>query len=106
MWGANGQSDFEKNHGIISNYLNTLEEIKANDTNHDLQIVMLMDCFNSSSKFKDGYYYLTGGNFNDDLVEEKTEINSGSVTATKSFMDWVIANYPAQKYFFWHVRFF
>jgi hypothetical protein len=91
---------YEKNQGIITNYLETLESIKSNDTNDNLQIVILMDCYNSSTTFKDGYYLITGGSFSNDLRVEKNEINSGNVNDINSFIDWAVTNYPAGKYIY------
>jgi hypothetical protein len=99
--------DYENDSGIVSNYLSTLESIEAEDVNNNIEIVVLMDCYNEdtqgegyTSTFQDGYYHLTGGSFSDDLVVTKSEINSGSPSATEDFMDWAVTNYPAVKYMY------
>ncbi|MBI9097220.1 MAG: InlB B-repeat-containing protein [Spirochaetaceae bacterium] len=90
--------DFEENYGFITDYLTTLEAIEAGDLNDNINIVVLMDSYNSMSNFQDGYYHLTGGTFSGDIVTAKTEINSGSLSDTQEFMDWAVAYYPADKY--------
>jgi hypothetical protein len=35
--------EFEKDSGILTNYLNTLESIKSNNTNNDINIVVMLD---------------------------------------------------------------
>lgn len=94
---------FEENFGLMTNYLNTLESIEANDTDDMLDIVVLMDCYNQSgydSPFEDGYFHLTGGDFMDDLEVPFAEINSGSVDDGKAFIDWAVENYPAGRHFY------
>lgn len=91
---------FEENSGIVSNYLSTLETVKAGDVGDNLNILILMDGYNGEANFPDGYYCLSGGAFADDRIVEKTEINSGSLDETADFMDWVVANYPAEKYLY------
>jgi hypothetical protein len=91
---------FEEEYGIVTNYLNTLENIKAADVAKKINILVLMDCYNSAGHFHDGYYCLSGGAFKDDLVVSKSEINSGSLNDIRDFMDWVVANYPAEKYLY------
>ena len=96
----NIDTDFEANYGIISNYLSTLENIKALDVGNNIEILVLMDCYNNI-RFKDGYYRLTGGSFkNDRLTPIITEVNSGSVSQIEAFMDWVITNYPGNHYMY------
>jgi len=92
--------DFEDNYGILTNYVETLESIKAADEANDIQILLMMDADNSSGNFSDGYYRITGGDFSDDLVVSKTEINSGDTAESVEFMDWAIENYPAEHYFY------
>ena len=90
--------DFEEDYGFITDYLTTLEAIEAGDLNDNINIVVLMDSYNSISNFQDGYYHLTGGTFSGDIVTAKTEINSGSLSDTQDFMDWAVSYYPADKY--------
>jgi hypothetical protein len=99
--------DFESSMGIVSNYLATLESIEAGDTNNNIDIIVLMDCYNEDTQgtgyatiFQDGYYHLTGGSFADDIDVTITEVNSGSVADTQNFMDWVVTNYPADNYMY------
>jgi len=99
--------EFESSNGIVSNYLATLETIEAGDTYNNIDIIVLMDCYNEDTQgtgyatiFQDGYYHLTGGNFSDDLDVTITEVNSGSTSDAESFMDWVITNYPADHYMY------
>ena len=80
--------DFENDDAIISNYLATLESVKANDTNDMLNIIVYMDGCQSydgyTSPFAYGYYVLSGGDFADDLVKPISEVNSGSLTEAES----------------------
>ncbi|MBN1799318.1 MAG: pre-peptidase C-terminal domain-containing protein [Spirochaetales bacterium] len=99
--------EFERFHGIVSNYLNTLESIEAADTDDKIDIVVLMDCYNTDtqgegyvSTFDDGYYHLTGGDFDSDLIVDIAEVNSGSLAETEDFLDWAVANYPADGYMY------
>ena len=100
---------FEQNYGILSNYLATLENVKAADTGNRLKIVVLMDSYTVDtegqlyiSSIIPGYYVLTGGNFNDDLVPGTAgNINSGSVAVSQAFIDWVFANgYTSDHYMY------
>lgn len=98
---------FENSNGIVSIYLQTLEELKGVPYNDNLNIVILMDAYDKdisnigyTSKFKDGYYYLKGVAFSNDLVVAKDEINSGDVKDVKDFIDWAIKNYPAEHYIY------
>lgn len=95
---------FETYYGFASNYLETLEAVKAADTDENIEIVVLMDGYNSNSeyqsKFRDGYYRLTGGDFHSDLAVDTGEINSGNVGDTERFMDWAVDNYPADRYIY------
>ncbi len=98
---------FERESSIVSNYLETLEAIEANDYNDSIDIVVLMDCYNMdsngngySSYFDDGYYHLTGRDFSDDLMVDISEINSGDLSETKAFMDWAYKNYPGSNYMY------
>ncbi len=92
--------EFEKQSGIITQYLNTLEEIKASDKNNVLQIMVMMDAYNQDTKFSDGYYYLSGGDFSSDKVVSLSEINSGSLDDNKAFMSWAAGTYPSEKYIY------
>jgi hypothetical protein len=98
---------FEKQYGILTNYLSTLETVKANNTNNDINIVVMLDCYNNDvkgegyvSKFKDGYYWLRGNSFMSDLVGTKSEINSGSVADEEEFLAWAARNFPAKRYMY------
>ncbi|MDC7222021.1 MAG: clostripain-related cysteine peptidase [Spirochaetales bacterium] len=95
---------FEEEAGIMSNYLGTLEEVEAADSENNIQIIVFMDGCQSedsyTSEFDDGYYVLTGGEFTEDLTFSLDEVNSGSVSESKAMMDWVVENYPAQKYLY------
>ena len=98
---------FEKNYGILSNYLATLESVKAADTANRLKILILMDAYTSDvsgvgyiSKYKSGYYCLTGGDFTNDIVVNLPDVNSGSTNDSKAFIDWVVANYPSDHYMY------
>ncbi len=97
--------EFEREDGIITIYLKTLEELKGVPYNSNINVLIMMDAYNKdvfnvgyNSRFKDGYYYLKGGLFSDDLVLEKDEINSGDVEEWKRFIDWAVENYPAERY--------
>jgi hypothetical protein len=52
------------------------------------------------SKYKSGYYCLTGGAFADDIERQFPDINSGSVADSEAFIDWVTANYPSDHYMY------
>jgi hypothetical protein len=92
--------EFEENYGILTNYLTTLETVEDNDVNDVLDIMVLMDSYDATdpqgtgytSPFTDGYYKLTGGSFNGDLLQATGEINSGSVATTNSFVDWAFSH--------------
>jgi hypothetical protein len=97
----------ENDFGLISNYLQTLEQIEAGDVNNKIDIVILFDAYSTDSMgvgyvstFADGYYHLTGGNFADDLVLSVGEINSGSVSQTTAFLQWAVDHYPAEGYLY------
>ncbi|MBN1524294.1 MAG: pre-peptidase C-terminal domain-containing protein [Spirochaetales bacterium] len=90
----------ERNAGIISNYLAALESIEAGDTGNKINIAVLMDGYWGGSTFTDGYYHLTGGAFADDLMIPRAEINSGILADTTAFLDWALANYPADGYMY------
>jgi hypothetical protein len=92
--------EFEKQAGIITQYLNTLEEIKAADTDNVIQIIVMMDAYNEDTNFSDGYYYLSGGTFASDKVVSLSEINSGSVDDNETFLDWAAATYPSERYIY------
>lgn len=92
--------EFEKQSGIITQYLNTLEKIKAADSNNVIQIIVMMDAYNGDTKFSDGYYYLSGGAFASDKVVSLNEINSGSVDDNETFLDWAAAIYPSERYIY------
>ncbi len=94
--------EFETEHGFISNYLETLEDLEARDAGDVLDIVVLMDGYTGTvdgelytSPFRDGYYHLTGGAFADDLEESIVEVNSGGVGDSTAFIDWAWENRPA-----------
>ncbi len=89
---------FEENDQIVTNYLQTLESIEAADINNVLDIVVLMDAYNTAGNFQDGYYHLTGGTFATDLVTSITEINSGSVPESEDFIDWAFTIAPNADY--------
>ncbi|WP_319478499.1 clostripain-related cysteine peptidase [Marispirochaeta aestuarii] len=102
--------EFEEQYGIMSNYVETLESLEANDTEEMLDIVVMMDCYNTdtqgtgyTSAFQDGWYHLSGGSFSDDLVTSKTEINSGDPLSSQSFMDWALTAVPDADYFVYSV---
>ncbi|MBN1798601.1 MAG: hypothetical protein JW822_08480 [Spirochaetales bacterium] len=99
--------EFERVHGIVSNYLSTLESIEAADVNDKINIVVFLDCYDVDSQTEgwtssldDGYYHLTGGAFNADQVVDTGEVNSGSLSETEDFLDWAVANYPADGYMY------
>ncbi len=93
--------EFEKYYGIVTNYINTLQNIKKNDFSNKLNILIMMDGFNANTLFKDGIYVLKGSsNLNDDLINEITEINSGDLNSTKMFMDFALKKYPAKRYMY------
>lgn len=92
--------EFEEQTGIVTQYLNTLEEIKAADTDNVIQIIVMMDSYNNDTDFSDGYYYLSGGAFVSDKVVSLSEINSGSVDDNKTFLDWATARYPSERYIY------
>ncbi|MBN1799339.1 MAG: hypothetical protein JW822_12230 [Spirochaetales bacterium] len=98
---------FERDFGIVSNYLSMLESIEAADENDKIDIVMLMDSYNSDtqgqgwvSAFDDGYYHLSGGSFNQDIEVNITEVNSGSLSQTQDFLNWAVTNHPADGYIY------
>ena len=99
---------YEKDGQIITNYIETLENIEALDIDGVVDILVLMDCYDESdpagtgyiSPFKDGYYSLTGGDFSNDLAFELEEINSGSVLESMNFIDWVYDNYNRENIFY------
>jgi hypothetical protein len=92
--------EFEKQAGTITQYLNTLEEIKAADTDNVLQIVVMMDAYNRDTDFSDGYYYLSGGSFTSDKMVSLSEVNSGSVEDNKAFLEWAAEQYPSERYIY------
>ncbi len=75
-----------------------INEMKAVGSNSDINIVVLWD--NSGSTH--GYYYIqsTGAT----LLRDVGEVNMGSETTAKNFIDFAIANFPAEKYMwiFWN----
>ena len=96
---------FEKENGIISNYLETLASVKAADTDDVMDILVLMDSYDTSdpietgytTTFTDGYYEISGGSFASDLKYSSGEINSGLPATSKAFMDWVYENYAGKR---------
>ncbi len=88
--------DMEREFGPVSNYLATLEKVKAADKENRIRMVLLLDG-EKSSKFKDGYYYLSGGKIEDDLVKPMTEFNSGDPAVSEAFMDWAIKDRTSSK---------
>lgn len=96
---------FENDYGIISNYLGTLASVKAADTDDVMDILVLMDSYDTSdpaeagytTTFTDGYYEISGGTFNSDLKQASGEINSGLPSTTTAFMDWVYNNYDGKR---------
>ncbi len=93
--------EYERDYGIVTNYINTLQTIKRNDTLNKLKILLLMDGFNGNTTFKDGIYNLRGSaNLRDDLVVDIAELNSGDIKSTKNFFDYVVKKYPAKHYFY------
>lgn len=91
---------FEEELSIVSNYLSTLESVKANDNEDKINILVMMDGYYVESSFVDGFYSLTGGSFSDDLSVDTGEINSGDVESSKAFIQWAVDNYPAGQYFY------
>jgi len=92
--------NFEKNAKIVSDYLETLEAIKAADSSNVLQIMVMMDAYNANTNFCDGYYYLSGADFASDKVVSLAEINSGLIDDSKAFLDWAAGVYPSEKYIY------
>lgn len=92
--------EFEQQAGIITLYLETLEEIEAQDLNNDIQIILMMDAYNPDTKFADGYYYLSGGDIADDLMVPINEINSGALDDTTAFLKWAVERYPSEHYMY------
>ena len=85
---------------VLDLYLETLEDIKARDLANNIQIILMMDAYNQNTKYADGYYYLTGGGFNEDLMVPIDEINSGSLSDTEAFLTWAAARYPSEHYMY------
>ncbi len=85
---------------VLDLYLETLEDIKARDLANNIQIILMMDAYNANTKYADGYYYLTGGGFNEDLMVPIDEINSGSLSDTEAFLSWAAARYPSEHYMY------
>ncbi len=85
---------------ILEYYLQTLEDIKARDLDNNIQIILMMDAYSEDAKYADGYYYLTGGDFNEDLMVSVGEINSGSLSDTEAFLSWATARYPSEHYMY------
>ena len=85
---------------ILSYYLQTLEDIKARDLDNNIQIILMMDAYSEDNKYADGYYYLTGGDFNEDLMVPTGEINSGSLSDTEAFLSWAATRYPSEHYMY------
>ena len=100
--------DFETNYDIISNYLATLADVKNKDEDDVMDILLLMDGYDKTdprqneydSPFTDGYYEISGGDFDDDLKRATGEINSGDVKTSKDFIDWVYSNYKGKRHFY------
>jgi|GEM_PF-1585282 uncharacterized repeat protein (TIGR02543 family) len=100
--------DFEPRLGIISDYLETLADVKAQDTDDVMDILLLMDGYDKTdpiqneydSPFTDGYYEISGGDFAHDLKLNTGEINSGDVKTSKDFIDWVYSNYKGKRHFY------
>lgn len=97
--------DFDRLNLIVSNYLATLESVEAADTAGKVEILVMMDCYNTdingngyATRYRDGYYRLRGGVFSNDLVVPKSEINSGSLAETTAFFNWAVSNYPGKRY--------
>jgi hypothetical protein len=85
---------------ILEYYLQTLEDMKARDLENNIQIVLMLDAYSEDAKYADGYYYLSGGDFKEDLVVPKEEINSGSLGHTETFMIWAATRYPSEHYMY------
>jgi len=92
--------EFEKKAGLVTLYLETLEQIEAKDTANNIQILLMLDAYNPDTKFSDGYYYLSGGDIAGDKMKGLTEINSGSLDDTEAFLDWAFAQYPSEHYLY------
>ncbi len=96
--------DFEKEVGIMADYLGTLEEVKALDSDDNINIIVYMDGCQTydgyESPYDDGYYVLTGGAFKDDRLVAVDEVNSGSLGETEDMLKWVVNNYPGQHYLY------
>jgi len=92
--------EFEDLLGLVSYYLETLEAVEAADLDNSLQILVLMDSYNPDTVYADGYYRITGGDFQDDLVIDLAEINSGDLGQIKDFLDWAFAQYPSEHYLY------
>ncbi len=98
----------EPSFGPVSDYLATLEAVKAADTFNVMDIFVLLDGYDTTdpvdvdytTKFTDGYYRLTGGAIAEDLVEDTGEFNSGSVAVTKAFMDYAMARSKSKRTFY------
>lgn len=92
--------EFEDLLGLVSYYLETLEAVEAADLDNSLQILVLMDSYNPDTVYADGYYRITGGDFQDDLVNGFSEINSGDLDETKDFLAWAFSQYPSEHYLY------
>ncbi len=98
----------EPSFGPVSNYLATLEAVKAADTFNVMDIFVLLDGYDMTdpidvdytTTFTDGYYQLTGGPIAGDLVKDTGEFNSGSVAVTKAFMDYAMARSKSKRTFY------
>ncbi|MCX8057899.1 MAG: clostripain-related cysteine peptidase [Spirochaetes bacterium] len=70
-----------------------MDEMKAVNPLTDVNIIVLWD--NSSSIH--GYYKVANGSYT--LLKDVGEVNMGDPQTAKSFIDYAVANYPAEKYF-------
>lgn len=77
----------------LSSYSSSdVSEMEAVGTIDDVNVILLWD--NSSSTH--GYYRVHDGQTT--LLQDLGEINMGSVDTAKNFIDFVVANYPAEHY--------
>jgi uncharacterized repeat protein (TIGR02543 family) len=97
--------DFEADNGIITNYLSTLQTVKAADTDDVMDILVLMDSYDTddpdgagyTSSFTDGYYEISDDTFANNIIKSTGEINSGSIQSSEDFIDWAYTNYSGKR---------
>lgn len=92
--------EYEEKIGSITAFTESLKQLQNSWSTQNVQFTVLFDSQNNRTPIKDGYYALSGGDFEKDLKLEIPEVNSGSTKDVNSFIDWTYENYPADSYMY------